>query len=143
MTIGANSNRDELVRTLRGMQFSKLNLGFLKGEDLDGKQREGYDRYGKYEIRFGAAIVWIICFAFAVLVFQSFFPRATSNFDDELYVWTRSNLFWTVPIWSIAVYFLLKSEKRRKLKPQIFFLEPCQKTGLLFCLVELDFQATW
>ena len=131
MTIGANSDRDELVRTLRGMQFSKLNLGFLEGEDLNGKQREGYDRFGKYDYRIGAGFVWFICFVFAVAVFMSFFPKHTTDYDDPLAVWVRTNLFWTAPVWAVVVYFYLKSDKKEVSKNSNFLARAVAKNGLV------------
>lgn len=131
MTIGANSDRDELVKTLRGMQFSDLNLGFLSGQGLDGKQRPGYDRFGKYSLRVGAGIVGFACLVFAVAVFQSFFPRYTSSYDDSLYVWMRGNLVWTAPIWAVTVYFLLKSNRKEGSEDLNFLEGPVAENGLV------------
>jgi len=113
------------------MQFSKLNLGFLNGEDLDGKQREGYDRFGKYSYRIGAGFVWFICVIFAWLVFQSFFPRHPQDYDDPSAVWVRTNLYWTAPLWALAVYFHSKSDKKEDNKNSDFLASAVAKNGLV------------
>jgi hypothetical protein len=131
MTIGANSDRVELVKTLREMQFSDLNLGFLSGQDIGGKQRPGYDRFGKYSLRLGAGMVWFACSGFAVLMFQSFFPRSTSNYDDPLYAWMRGNLMWTAPIWAVTIFFLMKKGKKEGTKESAFLASSVAENGLV------------
>lgn len=111
MTIGASSNRDELVKTLRGMQFSDLNLAFLSGQGLDGKQRPGYDRFGRYSPRVGAGIIFFACFGFAVAVF--------------------GNLVWTAPIWAVIVYFLMKSNNKEDSEDLKFLEGPLAENGLV------------
>ena len=111
MTIGANSDRDELVKTLRGMKFSDLNLGFLSGQDLDGKQRPGYDRFGRYSLRVGAGIIFFACFGFAVSVF--------------------GDLVWTAPIWAVILYFLLKSNSKEDSEDLKFLEDPVGENGLV------------
>jgi len=132
MTIGANSNRDELVRTLRGMQFSKLNLGFLKGEDLDGKQREGYDKYGKFQIRFGWGIGAILTGLAAAAMFYAFFPRQRYyHYDDPDFVWIRENFYWLLPIWAVPAYFLWKANRKVEDKESSFLSKAVAKNGLV------------
>lgn len=132
MTIGANSNRDELVRALRGMQFSKLNLGFLKGEDLDGKQREGYDKYGKFQIRFGWGIGAILTGLAAYAMFYAFFPRRRYfNYDDPDFVWIRENFYWLLPIWAVPAYFLWKANRKVENKESSFLADAVAKNGLV------------
>ena len=111
MTIGANSDRDELVKTLRGMQFSDLNLGFLSGQGLDGKQRPAYDRFGRYSLRVGAGIIFFACFGFAAAVF--------------------GNLVWTAPIWAVIVYFLMKSNIKEDSEDLKFLEGPVGENGLV------------
>ena len=131
MTIGANSNRDELVRTLRGMQFSKLNLGFLKGEDLNGKQREGYDKYGKYQIRFGWGIGAILAGLAAYAMFYAFFPRRAYYYDDPDAVWIRENVYWLIPIWAVPAYFLWKANRKVENEESSFLSKAVAKNGLV------------
>jgi hypothetical protein len=131
MTIGANSNRDELVRILRGMQFSKLNLGFLKGEDLDGKQREGYDKYGKFQIRFGWGIGAILTGLAAYAMFYAFFPKRYYSYDDPDFVWIRENFYWLLPIWAVPAYFLWKANRKVEDKESSFLSKAVAMNGLV------------
>lgn len=131
MTIGANSNRDELVRTLRGMQFSKLNLGFLKGEDLDGKQREGYDKYGKFQIRFGWGIGAILAGLAAYAMFYAFFPKHYYSYDDPDFVWIRENFYWLLLVWSVPAYFLWKANRKVEDKESSFLSKAVAMNGLV------------
>jgi hypothetical protein len=131
MTIGAKSNRDELVKTLRGMQFSKLNLGFLKGEDLDGKQREGYDKYGKFQIRFGWGIGAILTGLAAYAMYYAFFPRRAYYYDDPDFVWIRENFYWLLPIWAVPAYFLWKANRKVEDKESSFLSKAVAKNGLV------------
>jgi hypothetical protein len=120
MTIGVNRNRDELVKILRGMQFSKLNIGFLNGEGLDGKPREGYDKYGKFKIRFGWSIGAGMAFMAALLFWQSFFPRRTTSYDDPTYVWIRNNFYWLLPVWAVPTFFFGRQIGKMKTVSQTF-----------------------
>ena len=120
MTIGASSNRDELVKTLRGMQFSKLNLGFLEGEDLDGNLREGHDKYGKYNLRFGWGIGAILAFIAAYMGISSFIPGRFVNYDDPEPTWIRENFYWLLPVWAVPSYFLWKADRKHEDKESSF-----------------------
>jgi hypothetical protein len=131
MTIGASKNRDELVKILRGMQFSKLNIGFLNGESLDGKPREGYDKYGKFKIRFGWSIGAGLAFMAAVLFWQSFFPRRTGSYDDPTYVWIRNNFYWLLPVWAVPSYFLWKANRKEENSESDFLAKAVAKNGLV------------
>lgn len=132
MTIGANSDRDELVRTLRGMQFSKLDLGFLSGKDLDDKPKEGYDRYGKFKIRFGWGIGSILLAIFAFATLRSFLPPGY-RFDprDDPAPWLRDNFYWTLPVWLVAAYFLWKSNRKVEDESHDFQSKSVAKNGLV------------
>jgi hypothetical protein len=133
MTIGASSNRDELVKTLRGMQFSKLDLDFLKGEDSGGKQKDGYDRYGKFKIRLGWGTGVILLAIFAIATLRSFFPSSGYSFDpaDDPAPWLRDNLYWTLPIWLIAAYFLWRSNRKVVDESVDFLSKGVEKIGLV------------
>ena len=131
MTIGASSNRDELVKTLRGMQFSNLNLGFLQGEDLDGTLREGHDKYGKYKVRFGWGIGAILA-SIAILVFyRSFFPKYPDDYDDPTSTWVRENFYWLLPIWAVVSYFLWKADRKVEDKESSFLSDALALNGLV------------
>lgn len=131
MTIGASSDRDELVKTLRGMQFSNLNLGFLQGEDLDGTLREGHDKYGKYQIRFGWGIGAILAFITAAMAFYSFFPRRAWYYDDPELTWIRENFYWLLPVWALPAYFLWKADRKVEDKESIFLSDAVALNGLV------------
>jgi hypothetical protein len=130
MTIGANSDRDELVKTLRGMQFSKLDLSFITGETPGEETKKGYDRHGKYGVRvwrgIGVAFVSLV----PVLVLASFAQENPQDFDDPVFTWIRSNVGLMFLIWSIVSVFLWISGRkiyRAKLKR---LEEACEKNGL-------------
>lgn len=131
MTIGANADRDELVRTLRGMQFNKLDLGFLNGKDLEGNQREGHDKYGKFQMRFGWGIGAILSILAALVFFQSFFPRRAYDYDDPELVWIRENFYWLFPVWAVPSYFLWKANRKVEEKESSFLSEAVAKNGLV------------
>ena len=131
MTIGASSNRDELVKILRGMQFSNLNLGFLQGEDLDGTLREGHDKYGKYQIRFGWGIGAILVFITAAMAFYSFFPRRAWYYDDPELTWIRENFYWLLPVWAVPTYFLWKANRKVEDKESSFLSDALSLNGLV------------
>jgi hypothetical protein len=113
------------------MQFSKLNLGFLKGEDLDGKQREGYDKYGKFQIRFGWGIGAILAGLAAYAMFYAFFPRRAYYYDDPDFVWIRENFYWLLPIWSVPAFFLWKASRKVEDEESSFLSKAVAMNGLV------------
>jgi hypothetical protein len=133
MTLGANNSRDELVRTLRGMKYTDLDLSFYEGKDTEGNQREGYDRYGKYHLRIGWGIGVILSFLFAFITFDSFIPLgrgSDARYYDDAPVWLRQNSYWTIPIWAIATYFLWKADKKVERKDLEILAPLMKKNGL-------------
>ena len=131
MTIGASSNRDELVKTLRGMQFSNLNLGFLQGEDLDGTLREGHDKYGKYKVRFGWGIGAILAYIAAYMAFTAFFGGRYVDYDDPEPTWIRENFYWLLPVWVVPSYFLWKANRKVEDKELSFLSDAVALNGLV------------
>jgi hypothetical protein len=122
MTIGANSNRDELVKTLRGMQFSKLDLRFLTGEQEDGTLKEGYDSFGKFKYRFGWGIGVGVSVLY-VLILMASFGAKPEDFDDPTATWIRDNASWTTIVWAAGSYLLWRTSSRTgKVQEKVFDL---------------------
>jgi hypothetical protein len=130
MTIGARSNRDELVKTLRGMQFSKLDLSFITGEYPGQETMKGYDRHGKYGVRVWRGIGLAFVSLVPVLVLASFGQDNPQDFDDPVLTWIRANVGWIFLTWSIVSVVLWISGRkiyRAKVKR---LEEACEKNGL-------------
>ncbi|NBW73959.1 MAG: hypothetical protein EBR26_06135 [Microbacteriaceae bacterium] len=89
------SDQAALVKTMRRLSYSKLDKSFLLGE---GSNKPGYDRYGKYKIRFGWGIALGLTAITSIWIYRSFFPKHADDFYDPELVWTRSNSYWLVPL---------------------------------------------
>ena len=132
MTIGESGAREELVKTLRNMNYNNLDLSFFSGKDTNGKLREGYDRFGKYQLRVGWGVGVILSFFFAFATFDSFLPfgRGSHNYNSNEAVWLRQNSYWTIPIWAVVAYFLWKANRKVE-QADLNILEPAmEKNGL-------------
>ncbi len=130
MTIGASDSRDELVRRLRAMRFDDLDISFLNGKPKSGEERQGYDRFGKYSVRFGWGLGALVSLGFALLVFQAFLNRY-GDYSDPGRVWIRSNLWWMAPIWAVPTYFLYKSNRRSEGKESEYLAQALDNNGLV------------
>lgn len=132
MTIGESGAREELVKTLRSMNYTNLDLSFFSGKDTNGKLREGYDRFGKYQLRVGWGIGVFLSFFFAFATFESFIPLGafSDNYNDNEPVWLRQNSYWTVPLWAVVTYFLWKANRKVE-QADLDILKPAmEKNGL-------------
>jgi hypothetical protein len=134
MTIGANSNRDELVETLRGLKFNELDLSFYEGKDADGKQREGYDRYGKYSIKIGFGIGAFLSLFVGLIIVDIFIPLG-GKYGNNLAVkdtalWARENLFWLFPVWVVGTYLLWKANRTAEAKELEGLVPAMEMNGL-------------
>ena len=131
MTIGPRKSRDELIQKLRAMRFDELDLSFLTGKPKSGEEREGFDRFGKYQFRFGWGIGAFLSVGYLFLVFNAFFPRLANYYSDADSVWIRSNAWWMTPIWAIPTYFLYKANKRSEGRESNYLRQSLENNGLV------------
>ena len=131
MTIGESAAREELVKTLRGMNYSDLDLSFFSGKDSKGQIREGYDRYGKYKIRFGWGAGAFLSASFAFITFESFTGgRSGRDYNSPESIWIRQNSYWTIPIWAIVTYFLWRANRKVEQADLMILAPAMEKNGL-------------
>jgi hypothetical protein len=132
MTIGANSDRDELVKTLRGLKFNELDLSFYEGKDADGKQREGYDRYGKYSINIGFGIGAFLSLFVGLIIVDIFIPlgKGGNLAVKDTALWARENLFWLFPVWAVGTYLLWKAYRTAEAKELERLVPAMEMNGL-------------
>lgn len=128
MTSGDSQKRASLVKVLRGLSYSKLDLSFLIG---DGSPDSGYDRYGKYKVRFGWGIAFGLTFLTALWVYMSFFPKRTTDFNDPELVWTRANSYWLVPLVLLSWFFVNKSDRKNDESETDKMSKAIAKSGLI------------
>jgi hypothetical protein len=126
MTTG-ESNKAVLVKKMRGLSYSKLDKSFLVGE---GQTKPGYDRYGKYRIRFGWGIALGLTGITSLWIYRAFFPKYSDDFYDPGAVWTRSNAFWLVPLVLLS-WLLVRKWDEKDTEEELDKLEPAiAKSGL-------------
>jgi hypothetical protein len=133
MNLGPNSTRDELVETLRGLKFNDLDLSFYEGKDADGKQREGYDRYGKYSIKIGFGIGAFLSLFVGLIIVGTFVPIGRYGgdlVDDDTATWVRENLFWLFPVWVVGTYLLWKAYRTAEAKELEGLVPAMEMNGL-------------
>ena len=129
MAAGDNQQK-QLVQLLRALDFNKLDLSYMSPEVAPGKYEEGYDRYGKYKVRWGWGTAWVLTALAALVIFQAFFPRDAYDYLDPELVWIRSNSYWIIPVVLVSAFFVRKADKKVERAETKKLLKALEVSGL-------------